>query len=116
MAHSYPTSLPRCCRRSPVARCALLLVPLLVPPLLFTSVLDVARMMIFESTLGFLGLGVQEPATSWGALIAEGSRAIESAPWMLAAPAGFLVATLVALNLLGDGLADALDPRLSEAR
>ena len=54
---------------------------------------------------------MQEPQTSWGVLIAEGARSIEGAPHMLAAPAAFLIATLVALNLIGDGLADALDPR-----
>jgi oligopeptide transport system permease protein len=67
--------------------------------------------ILLESFLSFLGLGVQEPQTSWGVLIAEGARLIEAAPHLLAAPAAFLIATLVALNLLGDGLADALDPR-----
>ncbi|MDR7037336.1 oligopeptide transport system permease protein [Methylobacterium sp. BE186] len=75
------------------------------------ATLLVPRVILLESFLSFLGLGVQEPGTSWGVLVAEGARAIESAPWMLAGPASFLVATLVALNLLGDGLADALDPR-----
>jgi oligopeptide transport system permease protein len=49
--------------------------------------------------------------TSWGVLISDGARAIEGAWWMLAFPAAFLVATLFALNFLGDGLRDALDPR-----
>lgn len=92
------------------------ILPNTLGPVTVAATLLVPKVILLESFLSFLGLGVQEPATSWGALIAEGSRAIESAPWMLAAPAGFLVATLVALNLLGDGLADALDPRLSEAR
>jgi oligopeptide transport system permease protein len=92
------------------------LVPNTLGPVTVAATLLVPRVILLESFLSFLGLGVQEPATSWGALIAEGSRAIESAPWMLAAPAGFLVATLVALNVLGDGLADALDPRLSAGR
>ncbi|MCJ2034876.1 ABC transporter permease [Methylobacterium sp. J-068] len=92
------------------------ILPNTLGPVTVAATLLVPRVILLESFLSFLGLGVQEPATSWGALIAEGSRALESAPWMLAAPAGFLVATLVALNVLGDGLADALDPRLSEAR
>lgn len=92
------------------------IVPNTLGPVTVAATLLVPRVILLESFLSFLGLGVQEPSTSWGALIAEGSRAIESAPWMLAAPAGFLVATLVALNVLGDGLADALDPRLSAAR
>ena len=68
-------------------------------------------LILLESFLSFLGLGVQEPQTSWGVLVADGARAIEAAPHMLAAPALFLIVTLVALNLLGDGLADALDPQ-----
>ncbi len=81
-------------------------------PIIAAATLLVPRVILLESFLSFLGLGVQEPATSWGVLIAEGARALEAAPWMLAAPAGFLVVTLMALNRLGDGLSDALDPRL----
>jgi oligopeptide transport system permease protein len=88
------------------------IVPSTLGPIIAAATLLVPRVILLESFLSFLGLGVQEPATSWGVLIAEGSRAIESAPWMLAAPAGFLVVTLVALNRLGDGLGEALDPRL----
>ncbi|GJE56619.1 hypothetical protein EKPJFOCH_3127 [Methylobacterium thuringiense] len=88
------------------------IVPNTLGPIVVAATLLVPRVILLESFLSFLGLGVQEPATSWGVLIAEGSRALESAPWMLAAPAGFLVVSLVSLNLLGDGLADALDPRL----
>jgi oligopeptide transport system permease protein len=88
------------------------IVPNTLGPIIAAATLLVPRVILLESFLSFLGLGVQEPATSWGVLIAEGSRAIESAPWMLAAPAGFLVVTLVALNRLGDGLGEALDPRL----
>ena len=87
-------------------------VPNTLGPIIAAATLLVPRVILLESFLSFLGLGAQEPDTSWGVLIAEGSRALESAPWMLAAPAGFLVVTLVALNRLGDGLADALDPRL----
>lgn len=88
-------------------------VPNTLGPIIAAATLLVPRVILLESFLSFLGLGVQEPATSWGVLIAEGARALESAPWMLAAPAGFLVVTLVALNRLGDGLGEALDPRLS---
>ncbi|MFF8801122.1 MULTISPECIES: ABC transporter permease [unclassified Methylobacterium] len=87
-------------------------VPNTLGPIIAAATLLVPRVILLESFLSFLGLGVQEPATSWGVLIAEGARALESAPWMLAAPAGFLVVTLVALNRLGDGLGEALDPRL----
>ncbi|MBD8906952.1 ABC transporter permease [Methylorubrum zatmanii] len=88
-------------------------VPNTLGPIIAAATLLVPRVILLESFLSFLGLGVQEPATSWGVLIAEGARALEAAPWMLAAPAGFLVVTLVALNRLGDGLGAALDPLLS---
>ncbi|WP_019903513.1 ABC transporter permease [Methylobacterium sp. 77] len=89
-------------------------VPNTLGPVTVAATLLVPKVILLESFLSFLGLGVQEPATSWGALIAEGARALESAPWMLAGPASFLVLTLIALNVLGDGLGDALDPRLAE--
>jgi oligopeptide transport system permease protein len=87
------------------------IVPNTLGPVAVTATLLVPQVILLESFLSFLGLGVQEPQTSWGVLIAEGSRTIEAAPHMLAAPALFLIGTLVSLNLLGDGLADALDPR-----
>ncbi|WP_027173911.1 ABC transporter permease subunit [Methylobacterium sp. 10] len=90
------------------------IVPNTLGPVTVAATLLVPKVILLESFLSFLGLGVQEPATSWGALIAEGARALESAPWMLAGPAAFLVSTLVALNVLGDGLGDALDPRIAE--
>ncbi|CAA2107091.1 Oligopeptide transport system permease protein OppC [Methylobacterium bullatum] len=89
------------------------IVPNTLGPVTVAATLLVPKVILLESFLSFLGLGVQEPATSWGALIAEGARALESAPWMLAGPAAFLVSTLVALNVLGDGLGDALDPRIA---
>jgi oligopeptide transport system permease protein len=66
---------------------------------------------LFESFLSFLGLGVQEPMTSWGVLISEGVSEMESAPWILLFPASFLAVTLFSLNFIGDGLRDALDPK-----
>ncbi|MHC2108204.1 ABC transporter permease [Methylobacterium sp.] len=87
------------------------IVPNTFGPVAVAATLLVPQVILLESFLSFLGLGVQEPQTSWGVLIAEGARAIESAPHMLAGPAAFLIATLVALTLLGDGLADAVDPR-----
>jgi oligopeptide transport system permease protein len=64
-----------------------------------------------ESFLSFLGLGVPEPMTSWGALVSEGAQELETAPWGLLFPAAFLALTLLCFNFLGDGLRDALDPR-----
>ena len=71
----------------------------------------VPGMIMFESFLSFLGLGVQEPMTSWGSMLQEGALTIETAPWQLLVPSFFLVATLFCFNFIGDGLRDALDPK-----
>jgi oligopeptide transport system permease protein len=73
--------------------------------------LTIPHVILVESFLSFLGLGVQEPATSWGALVNEGARDMEAAPWALAFPAAFLALTLFCFNFIGDGLRDALDPK-----
>jgi oligopeptide transport system permease protein len=75
------------------------------------ATLIVPQMILFESFLSFLGLGVQEPQASLGNLIFAGAQEMESAPWMLLVPAAALVLLLLCLNLLGDGLRDAFDPR-----
>ncbi len=72
----------------------------------------VPKVILLESFLSFLGLGVQAPLTSWGALIADGTNTMQAAPWMLLIPSVFFVATLFSLNFLGDGLRDALDPKV----
>jgi oligopeptide transport system permease protein len=71
----------------------------------------VSQVIILESFLSFLGLGIQEPYTSWGVLISQGAKTMETAWWALIFPAIFLSATLFALNFIGDGLRDALDPK-----
>ncbi|HEX7080993.1 MAG TPA: ABC transporter permease subunit [Gammaproteobacteria bacterium] len=73
--------------------------------------LTIPQVILVESFLSFLGLGVQEPMTSWGALVKQGAEEMESAPWMLIFPAVFLATTLFCFNFLGDGLRDALDPK-----
>ncbi len=73
--------------------------------------LTIPQVILVESFLSFLGLGVQEPMTSWGALVNDGAQEMETAPWMLLFPASFLTVTLFCFNFLGDGLRDALDPR-----
>jgi len=75
------------------------------------ATLIVPQMILFESFLSFLGLGVQEPQASLGNLIFAGAQEMESAPWMLLVPAASLVLLLLCLNLFGDGLRDAFDPR-----
>ncbi len=86
-------------------------IPNSLGPVIVYMTLTVPRVILLESFLSFLGLGVQEPMTSWGGLIAEGAREMETAPWLLVWPAAFLSTTLFALNFLGDGIRDALDPR-----
>ncbi len=74
------------------------------------ATLTVPQVIMIESFLSFLGLGLQEPMTSWGALVNEGASHMELAPWSLYIPALFLSLTLVGFNLLGDGLRDRWDP------
>lgn len=87
------------------------IIPNAMGPVVVFATLTVPQVILFESFLSFLGLGVQEPMTSWGVLIAEGAKQMESAPWMLLFPASFLAITLFCLNFLGDGLRDAIDPK-----
>jgi oligopeptide transport system permease protein len=87
------------------------IIPNLIGPIVVYATLTIPQMILFESFLSFLGLGVQEPLASLGSLINDGAQEMQSAPWMLLVPAGFLVALLLCFNLLGDALRDALDPR-----
>lgn len=75
------------------------------------ATLTVPQAILVEAFLSFLGLGVQAPHTSWGALVNAGARQLESSWWLLIFPAAFLAATLFCFNFIGDGLRDALDPR-----
>jgi oligopeptide transport system permease protein len=84
-------------------------IPNVIGPVVVYATLIVPQIMMFESFLSFLGLGIQEPHASLGTLIAEGAGEMEAAPWILLVPGGFLAALLLALNILGDGLRDALD-------
>jgi oligopeptide transport system permease protein len=84
-------------------------VPNLWGPVIVYATLMVPQIILFESFLSFLGLGVQEPHASLGTLIAEGAGEMEAAPWILLVPGGFLAVLLLCLNLVGDGLRDALD-------
>lgn len=81
-----------------------LLLPLLLPPIAFVAVLDIARMMIFESVLGFLGLGVQPPTPTFGNIIADGRKYLMNAWWIATMPGAFLVVTLTSINLMGAAL------------
>jgi len=80
------------------------------PVIIFVTVV-VPKVILLESFLSFLGLGVQAPLTSWGVLISDGANNIQSAPWLLIFPSIFFVVTLFSLNFVGDGLRDAFDPK-----
>jgi oligopeptide transport system permease protein len=87
------------------------IVPNVLGPVVVFATLNVPVIILSESFLSFIGLGVQEPLTSLGRLISDGSGQMINAPWMLVTPAVVMLITLLALNFLGDGLRDALDPK-----
>jgi oligopeptide transport system permease protein len=87
------------------------IVPNLLGVVVVYVTLTIPQVILVESFLSFLGLGVQEPATSWGALVNDGAADMQTAPWALIFPATFLAATLFCFNFVGDGLRDALDPK-----
>jgi oligopeptide transport system permease protein len=86
-------------------------VPNVLGTVVVYATLTVPQVILFESFLSFLGLGVQEPLTSLGRLVAEGALEMETAPWQLLVPSAVLAILLLSLNFVGDGLRDALDPR-----
>jgi len=87
------------------------IIPNVVGPVMVYVTLTIPAVIIAESFLSFLGLGVQEPLTSWGVLIHDGTDQMETAPWALIFPALFMAVTLFCFNFIGDGLRDALDPK-----
>ncbi len=87
------------------------IIPNLLGIVIVYATLTVPQVIMAESFLSFLGLGVQEPLTSWGVLIKEGATEIETSKWLLIYPGLFLATTLFSLNYIGDGLRDAFDPR-----
>ncbi|WP_427913173.1 ABC transporter permease [Ramlibacter sp. MMS24-I3-19] len=87
------------------------IVPNLLGIVVIYTTVTVPSVILTESVLSFLGLGIQEPMTSWGVLIHDGTNIMETAPWMLLFPAVLLSATLYCFNFIGDGLRDALDPK-----
>jgi oligopeptide transport system permease protein len=87
------------------------IVPNVVGPVIVYVTLTIPGVILAESFLSFLGLGIREPFTSWGRLISEGAGQMETAPWALIFPAVFMALTLFCFNFIGDGLRDALDPK-----
>ena len=87
------------------------IVPNLLGIVVIYTTVTVPGVILTESVLSFLGLGIQEPMTSWGVLIQDGAKAMEVSPWMLLFPGALLSITLYCFNFIGDGMRDALDPK-----
>ena len=87
------------------------IIPNLLGVVIVYVTLTIPQVILIESFLSFLGLGIQEPMSSWGALVSDGAQDMESAPWTLVVPSIFLTVTLYCFNYIGDGLRDALDPK-----
>ena len=87
------------------------LLPHIAAPVIVSASLDVGNIILLEAGLSYLGLGVRPPTPTWGNMIMDGKDVLFSAPWVALAPGLALVLTVVAFNLAGDGLRDALDPR-----
>jgi peptide/nickel transport system permease protein len=88
------------------------IVPNCLAPVAVQVSLSFVEAVRTEATLSFLGLGVPPPAPSWGNMLDDGRVFLQTAPWMILFPAGALALTILGMSLLGDGLRDALDPRL----
>jgi peptide/nickel transport system permease protein len=86
--------------------------PNVTAPIVVQASLQVAAAIVIEAGLSYLGLGVQPPTPSWGAMLKEGYQYMEQAPWLAFAPGAAMFVTVLAFNLFGDGLRHALDPRL----
>jgi oligopeptide transport system permease protein len=102
-AHAIGVSTPKIIFRH--------IVPNLLGIVVIYTTVTVPGVILTESVLSFLGLGVQEPMTSWGVLIQDGAGVMDASPWILLFPAGMLSVTLYCANYIGDGLRDALDPK-----
>jgi oligopeptide transport system permease protein len=87
------------------------IVPNLLGIVVIYTTVTVPSVILTESVLSFLGLGIQEPMTSWGVLIEDGTKVMDATPWMLLFPGAMLSLTLYCFNFIGDGLRDALDPK-----
>tara|TARA_B110000305_G_C19363174_1_gene600510 strand:- start:77 stop:970 length:894 start_codon:yes stop_codon:yes gene_type:complete len=99
---------------SPAAIIIRHLIPNALGPVIVYTTLTIPNVMLLEAFLSFLGLGIQPPESSWGLLISYGVETMEEYPWLLIFPGLALTLTLFALNFLGDGLRDALDPKASK--
>jgi dipeptide transport system permease protein len=89
--------------------------PNCLPPLIVQAALGVSDAILEAAGLGFLGLGAQPPTPEWGAMLADSREFIQAAPWIMAFPGLAILITVLAINVMGDGLRDALDPKLKRS-
>jgi peptide/nickel transport system permease protein len=87
------------------------ILPNVLSPVIVAATLDIGNVIILEAGLSYLGIGVRQPAASWGNIIQDGADQVVTLWWMTLFPGLAIVLTVMAFNLLGDGLRDALDPR-----
>ena len=90
------------------------LLPNIVPPLIVVATLGFSAAVLSAAALSFLGLGAQPPDPEWGSMLASGRNYITRSPWILVFPGLAIVVTVLAFNILGDGIRDLLDPRLRQ--
>ena len=88
------------------------MLPNCLAPLIVQSTLGISSAVLDAAALGFLGLGAQPPTPEWGTMLADARQYIDSAYWVVTFPGLAILVTVLAFNLLGDGLRDALDPKL----
>jgi len=88
------------------------ILPNVVAPIIVLATLGMAAAIISGSALSFLGLGIKPPTPEWGNMLAEGREFLQHAPWVAFFPGLAIMLTVLSINLLGDGLRDALDPRM----
>jgi oligopeptide transport system permease protein len=88
------------------------LLPNGIGPVIVAITLGIPSAILAEATLAYIGIGVQAPRASWGSLVADGQQVLRSSPWLVVFPALFIASALISFTFLGDGLRDALDPKL----
>ena len=92
------------------------ILPNIAGPLIVTAVLQVSIMMMGLAGLSYLGIGIKIPEAEWGAMISEGQKYLQQAPWAALAPSGVMVAVMMVFNMFGDQVRDLLDPKTRENR
>jgi peptide/nickel transport system permease protein len=90
------------------------IIPNAIGPIIVQSTMSIARTIITAAGLSFIGMGIQPPFPEWGSMLAEGKQYMRYTPYLVVFPGSFIVLTALSLNVLGDGLRDALDPKLKK--